>query len=160
MKCLDGDQRGVTYFRRYHPSSFVLTQAFVEFFTNEKQWQKILDTIKGDRCISFYAGNNKVDYSLVPFLTAGWVHDEYGRRSRKYSYMGCVPRERNRTAHNHRRSILLCMESLSPFHLHLTSGRSVRNLGRMGQIIPNPFSHCPSSPRHQRSILASKYRSS
>jgi hypothetical protein len=101
MKCLDGDQREVTYFRRYISRTIVLIQAFVEFFTNEKQWQKILDTIKEDRCISFYAGNNKVNYSLVQVLMAGWIHDEYGRRGCQYRYMGSVPRERNCATDNH-----------------------------------------------------------
>ena len=60
MRYLDGVQREGTYFKRYRRSWISLMQAFVEFFTNEKQWQKILETIKEDRCISFYAGNNKV----------------------------------------------------------------------------------------------------
>jgi hypothetical protein len=35
-------------------------QAFVEFFTTEKQWEKIKEMIKDDPFISFYAGNNNV----------------------------------------------------------------------------------------------------
>ena len=49
----------------------------MEFFTSEKQWEKILEKIKDDRCISFYAGNNKVSSSSF-LLILGRVHDEYG----------------------------------------------------------------------------------
>jgi len=32
----------------------------VEFFASEKQWKTILEKIKDDPYISFYAGNNQV----------------------------------------------------------------------------------------------------
>jgi methylenetetrahydrofolate reductase (NADPH) len=38
----------------------VLMQAFVEFFTTQSDWESILDKIKEDNHISFYAANNKV----------------------------------------------------------------------------------------------------
>jgi hypothetical protein len=36
----------------------------VEFFTSEKQWETILEKIKGDPYISFYAGNSEVSARL------------------------------------------------------------------------------------------------
>jgi len=50
----------------------------VEFFASEKQWRTILERIKDDPYISFYAGNNDVLPRLGSCLMKGRIHDEYG----------------------------------------------------------------------------------
>lgn len=39
---------------------YIFQKSFVEFFTTEKEWERIREKIKDDLNISFYAGNNKV----------------------------------------------------------------------------------------------------
>ena len=44
-------------------------EAFVEFFTSQKEWATILEKIRNDPYISFYAGNNEV------LLAVCWTDD-------------------------------------------------------------------------------------
>lgn len=84
---VDSVQSGDEVFGWGPKGGYIFQKAFVEFFTSEGEWKKLLNKIKDNNSISFYAGNNNVccfAKSLIP----GWIYDKYGRWGCEYRNLG------------------------------------------------------------------------